>query len=86
MTVALKSDDVIPIVGTVTEISKPQEQITVELMVQERAPHKPKWLRSFRKTEKITKFSFHKIVLYDFKLTKRGCFNKRSRDYLMDKN
>ena len=84
MTVALKSDDVIPIVGTVTKISKPQEQITVELMVQERAPHKPKWLRSFKQTEKSDNFSFRDIVLYDFQLTKSGCFEKRSRDYLMN--
>ncbi len=56
--------------------------ITVQWMEQERAPHKPKWLRYFKPTEVTGTISFEDILLYDFELTKCGALKKKTRDYL----
>ena len=77
-------------VGTVQAIpADPNSDIkvTVHWMEQERAPHKPKWLRYFKpspitKNDAIGTVSFANIILYDFELTNNGGLRKKSREYL----
>ena len=52
------------------------------LMKQERAPHKPKWIRTFSKTEKMHTVKYIDILLYDFQLTRNGALKKKTREYL----
>ena len=83
MLVAMQNNgDKLPLVGRVTSISMEQQQVNVQMMKQERASHKPKWLRRFNNTDKSRVFSFGDILLYDFMLTSKGCFKKKSREYL----
>ena len=59
--------------------------ISVHWMVQERAPHKPKWQRYFRPKSGATALgnvAIQDIILYGFDLTKNGALKKQSREYL----
>ncbi len=61
--------------------------VTVHWMEQERAPHKPKWLRYFKpapitKKNAVGTVTFADIMLYDFQLTKSGALKKKSREYI----
>ncbi len=77
-------------VGTVQAIPpEPHSntEVTVHWMEQERAPHKPKWLRYFKpvpvtKKTAIGTLRIADIILYDFQLTNNGALRKKSRDYL----
>ena len=81
-----------PQIGTVQAIPPNPDatsNITIELMQQERAPHKLKWLRFFKMTSAIRTVSFKQIILYDFQLpnfqlTKCGALKKKSREYLQE--
>ena len=82
--IAAKGDN-FPRVGRVTEIpSNPnyQSEVEVDWYRQERAPHKPRWLRYFQSTNVIGKLPIEDIILYDFQLTNNGAFKKKTRDYL----
>ena len=62
-------------VGTVQSIpSKPcyGSKLAILWLEQEKAPHKPLWMRYFRKSRKDAAgtITFSDIVLYDFELTK----------------
>lgn len=61
-----------------------KSSLEIEWLQQERATHKPKWLRFFSKSGKIGSISYSDIVLYDFCLTEKGALKKKSRDYLKD--
>ena len=59
--------------------------VTVHWMDQERAIHKPKWLRFFypsKKKNAVGTISLQDILLYGFELTKKGGLKKKSREYL----
>ena len=87
MLVATNMGEDFPQIGTVQAIPPNPEatsNITIELMQQERAPHKPKWLRFFKMTSVIRTISFKQIILYDFELTKCGALKKKSREYLQE--
>ena len=74
-----------PRVGRVTTVpSDPTLQffIQVEWYKQERATHKPQWLRCFSPSAVLGELQIDEIVLYDFELTKKGAFKKKTRDYL----
>ena len=80
--------DKFPKVGTV-QIIPPnpslETQIEVHWMIQERATHKPKWLRNFKPaTSKYAIGSAYikDIILFGFDLTNKGCLKKKSREYL----
>ena len=87
MLVATTGND-LPKVGKVQEIpSDPQlnSEIAIHWMTQEKAPHKPKWLRYFKLASGKNasgKAQVQDIVLYGFDLTNRGALKKRSREYL----
>ncbi len=77
-----------PRVGTVQVIPPNPDaasQVTVQRMEQERAPHKPKWLRYFKPTAVTGTISFEDVLLYDFNLTKSGALKKKSREYLQQR-
>ena len=56
--------------------------IQVAWFQQERAPHKPQWLRFFKQTTHISTILIQEILLYDFLLTQKGALKKKSREYL----
>ena len=63
-----------------------ESQLTIHWMEQERAPHKPKWLRFFSpstKKDSVSTVTFEDILLYDFQLTNKGALKKKSREYLL---
>lgn len=80
--------DKFPNVGTVQAIPSNatlETKITVHWMTQEKASHKPKWLRNFKPSHSknaIGQILIKDIVLFGFELTKKGCLKKKSRDYL----
>ena len=55
--------------------------ITIQWMVQERAPHKPKWQRIFKFGAKDV-FGETELKNVLFELPNKGCLKKKSRDYL----
>lgn len=68
-------------------VSLPSERslhslVEVQWLVQEKAPHKPRWMRYFKETDKIGSLPLSDVVLYDFELTKNGALKKKSREYL----
>ena len=76
-----------PKVGKVAAVSPNpslDSKINVQWMVQERAPHKPRWQRSFKigPREILGEIELRNVLLYDFQLTNKGCLKKKSRDYL----
>ena len=78
-----------PRVGTVHLITPDpsnDSHVTILWMEQEKAPHKPKWLRFFRPSSKNTvgMITFNDILLHDFDLTNNGALKKRSREYLKE--
>ena len=86
MMVALGNKQETPIIGEVVWIQPNptlHSKLTVLLFNQERAPHKPKWLRYFRKTTKESDFFMNDILLYDFSLTHKGAIRKSTREYLL---
>ena len=58
--------------------------ITISWMDQERAPHKPRWLRTWHKSSKFpqTTINVSNILLYDITLTNKGALKKVTREYL----
>ena len=56
--------------------------IQVMWFQQERASHKPQWLRFFKQTTHTGTVQMKEIILYDFLLTQKGALKKQSRDYL----
>lgn len=67
------------------KVPKLHSVISVHWMVQERAPHKPKWQRYFRPksgTTALGNVAIQDIILYGFDLTKNGALKKQSREYL----
>ena len=73
-----------PRIGTVTNIppnATKETPFIVHWMLQERAPHKPKWLRFFTpstRKDSSGPVSFSDVVLYDFLLTPKGGLKKKS--------
>lgn len=74
-----------PDVGRITAI-KPapgvDTPVEVQWFYQERATHKPRWLRFFLPGMTKTWIRYSDILLYDFELTKKGSLKKKSREYL----
>ena len=58
--------------------------ITISWMDQERAPHKPRWLRTWHKSSKFpqTTIDVSNVLLYDIILTNKGALKKVTREYL----
>jgi len=78
-------DNGFPKVGKVVAIPPNvslESRLQIQWMVQERAPHKSKWLRSFKLGPRQGEMEVTKVLLYDFQLTNNGCLKKKSRDYL----
>ena len=80
-------DNSFPKVGKVAAIPPNHSldsSISIQWLVQERAPHKPKWLRNFKigAREVLGETEMKNVLLYDFQLTNKGCLKKKSRDYL----
>ena len=73
-------------VHSIEDIGHPtlETSLVVEFLVQEKAKHKPRWLRPFKTSDKDTfeTIKYSDILLYDFKLTNGGCLKKNSRKYL----
>ena len=89
MVVATDMGEDFPLIGTVQAIPPNPDatsEIAIELMQQERPPHKPKWLRFFKPSSVIRTVAFinKQIILYDFELTKCGTLKKKSREYLQE--
>ena len=82
MLVATAGLEELPLIGTVLSIDPAKSSIKVQWMVQEKASHKPKWARAFKKHSSSGIITFNEILLYDFQLTQNGCIKKKSRDYL----
>ena len=62
-----------------------QSSVEVQWYCQERAPHKPRWLRYFHPSKKPSgQLQISNIILYDFKLTNKRGLQKKTRDYLKD--
>lgn len=86
MMVALKGDS-FPRVGKVTSIPATpnlHSLIGVQWYHQQKASHKPRWLRFFLPTTKTGNIKIEEIILYDFDLTNKGALKKKSRDYLQE--
>ena len=87
MLVAVSSGS-FPDIGKVLSISPNpnlDSDVSVHWMTQERAPHKPKWMRYFTLSQQKNStgtVKISEIVLYAFELTARGALKKKSRDYL----
>lgn len=60
-----------------------ESSVIVKWLSQERAPHKPKWLRYFKETNEEGAITVSTIVIYDFDLTRMGAMKKKSREYLL---
>ena len=76
-----------PRVGKVTSIPEDRtlhSSVQVQWYHQQRAPHKPRWLRYFSPSNVSGELKIDEIVLYDFNLTKMGSLKKKSRDYLKE--
>ena len=78
VTVALNN---FPRVGQVTAIPPDpslESTISIQWMIQERAPHKPKWQRCFKLGSKkeLGETQLKNILLYGFQLTNKGCLKK----------
>ena len=76
-----------PRIGRVAAVSANptlQSSVEVEWYCQERAPHKPRWLRYFRPSTDSGQLQIDEIILYDFELTKKGALKKKTRDYLKE--
>ena len=75
----------LPSIGEVTGVPDnpcTNSNIQLHYYIQERAPHKPKWLRFFRKSERWTGTAcYHDVLLYDFTLTKMGALRKSTRKH-----
>lgn len=89
MLVAVKgTGETFPWVGTVKQVPfnpSYSSEVTIHWMEQERASHKPKWLRYFSPStqrDAVSIVRYSDIILYDFQLTNKGCLKKKSRDYL----
>ena len=86
MMVAVRGDS-FPRVGKVTSIPATpslQASIGVQWYHQQRASHKPRWLRFFMPTPDVGNIKIEEIILYNFDLTKKGALKKKSRDYLQE--
>ena len=82
-------DSKLPKVGKVHSIPDTrhttlESSLVIEWLVQEKAKHKPKWLRPFKPSSKDSfgTIKYSDILLYDFQLTNAGCLKKNSREYL----
>ena len=75
---------IVPRCRGVTAITSSSQDMPVEVQWfnQERATHKPKWLRFFLPGNTSSCIRFSDILLYDFDLTQKGSLKKRSREYL----
>jgi hypothetical protein len=90
MLIAVTGKDRMPKVGRVHAIPPNftyDSSIPIQWMIQERAPHKPKWMRHFKQLPLNSKNAFgnvliQDITLYGFELTRKGCLKKKSREYL----
>ena len=83
-------EDGFPRVGTVVAVSPnpcQTSEVQIHWMIQEKATHKPKWLRYFKPSQRkdaYGRIKIEDIVLYGFDLTEKGALKKKSRDYLQD--
>ena len=85
MMVAIETEGAsFPDVGRVIAINSSAQDtpVQVQWFDQERATHKPKWLRYFLPGSTTTSIRYSDILLYDFQLTQKGALKKRSREYL----
>ena len=57
---------------SITDNSTLESDLEVEWYIQERAAHKPRWLRYFHPSKKQGHIKRNYIILYDFELTKKG--------------
>ena len=83
-------DQTFPCIGKVTDVSPnphPDSDLQIHWMIQEKASHKPKWLRYFKLSQRKDAMGTIKIkdvVLYGFDLTEKGALKKKSREYLLN--
>lgn len=87
MLVAYSSHNDIPNIARVINTpSNPtmDSVIDVVLFKQEKAPHKPRWLRYFTSADRTATVLFSEIILYDFELTSKGALRKKTRDFLKE--
>ena len=85
MLIAIAESDIArvgKVLASPSNISLDSNNITIQWMVQERAPHKPKWQRIFKFGAKdvFGETELKDVLLFDFELTNRGCLKKKSRD------
>lgn len=81
------SSTAIPVVGEVSYLpADPSITCNINILVwkQEKAPHKPKWLRCFHRTSDQIEVALSAVVLYGFTLTAKGAFRKTTREYLQN--
>ena len=89
MLIAISGND-LPKIGKVQAIPSNLQlnsEISIHWMTQERAPHKPKWLRYFKLAtckNAQGEAQIQDIILYGFDLTNKGALKKRSRMYLQN--
>ena len=87
MLVALQSKSEVPKVGEVLFLPPNPTldcTISITLYEQEKAPHKPKWLRYFKITEQNCNVKLADIILYDFGLTNKGAIRKSTREFIQN--
>ena len=87
MMVATKDSNSFPKLGKVTNIPlNPTLESNIEVLwyQQEKASHKPRWLRFFLPSAASGTITIADILLYDFSLTNKGALKKKSRDYLKE--
>ena len=89
MTIAVEAEErKFPRLGTIRSLPSDLSlttELEVHWMVQERSPHKPKWLRFWSPSTRRNAVGYTRIsgiLVYDFQLTKHGALNKKSREYL----
>ena len=88
MLIAIKSIECFPKIGKVVALPPNlslTSDISVHWMIQEQAPHKPKWVRFFKPSKKRNAEGttpINDVVLYGFELTANGALRKKTREYL----
>ena len=87
MMVAARGVDAFPRIGRVTKVPGDmtlKSTVAVVWYNQERARHKPRWMRFFTETKQSGALAVEDILLYDFSLTKKGALKKKTREYLKE--
>lgn len=85
--VAARGDNNFPRIGKVAEIPADmtlKSAVVVVWYKQERARHKPRWMRFFTESTQSGKLAIQDIILYAFSLTNKGALKKKTREYLKE--